>query len=202
MVEILDSLCGAMVEKKNDRAYQHSKDRQSNGLDVNDFSNQLSQLSISRNPFRDVSSSSYLLLLTPYLHSPPVSLISSPGTDPFERFGRRLIRYHSNIRHVPYVAGHGMVDIHRVSIEHAGGVIVAICDSSSSTVHGNERLDLETDQIAFAEEVSGFIEEAGVPALLVSVGLSLTSRLHFAGDYLAIGDWAGVETAAEMVYQL
>lgn len=192
----------AMVEKKQTRSRRHLRSARTNRANITNFSTQLSRLTISSNPFRNVPISSYLLLLTPYLHLCPEGIPSSPGIDPFETLGRGLTQFHSNIRHVPYVAGQGLIEMHKHLIEYAGGIIVVVCEPLSSEVNENERLDGIDDQIQFAEDASDLIEKTDVPGLLVTVGLSHEDRIRFSGDHLGVDNWSDLANAAEAVYRM
>jgi hypothetical protein len=200
MVELLGFPHSAMGDK---RYAQSTTSEISPSSGVTKLSTELNRLTISSNPFRNVPVSSYLLLLTPYLHACSNGVPSSPGTDPFEALGRELTHFHSNIRHVPYVAGHGLIKIHKHFIANAGGIIVVVWKPSSSEVDDDdERLDDEADQVTFTEEASVLIEKADIPSLLVTVGLSYGNRIHFAGDHLEVDDWSELASAAERVYQM
>jgi len=191
-----------MVEKKQTRSRRHLRSPRTNRANAANFSTQLGRLTISSNPFRNVPISSYLLLLTPYLHVCPEGIPSSPGIDPFETLGRNLTQFHSNIRHVPYVAGQGLIDVHKHLIRCAGGIIVVVCNPSSSEVNEDERLDDVDDQIQFAEDASDIIEKDDFPGLLVTVGLSHGDRIHFYGDHLGVDNWTDLAGAAETVYRM
>jgi hypothetical protein len=201
MVQLLNPFLPAMIDNNHTYPRRHSQPSKQNGIHAADISTRVSELSLSNNPFRNVPTSSYLLLLTPYLHNTPAGLPSTSGIDPFEPFGRNLTQYHSNIRHVPYVAKYGIIDIHKQHIASAGGVIVLACPSSSSELEDNEVLDHIDDQIAFAEDASELIEEADVPGLLVTVGsLNRDEQIRFWGAHLQVNGWIELATAAERVY--
>jgi hypothetical protein len=201
MVELLGFPHSAMGDKRHTRSTT-SEISPSSGVDTTKLLTQLNRLTISSNPFRNVPLSSYLLLLTPYLHVCSNGIPSTPGTDPFEPLGRKLTHFHSNIRHVPYVAGHGLIEIHKYLIAYAGGIILVVWKPLSSKVDDDERLDDEADQVTFTEEASVLIEKADIPCLLVTVGLPYGNRIHFTGDHLEVDDWSELASAAERVYQM
>ena len=49
-----------------------------------------------------------------------------PSGDPFEVFGRALVRHHNRVRHVPYIPRDGITDYHRTHINFAKVVIFVI----------------------------------------------------------------------------
>jgi hypothetical protein len=202
MVEVADPFLVAMADNNHIHSYshRHSEYPTEHEVPANDISARVQKLSLSSNPFRDVPSSSYLLLLTPYLHKTPTGLPSTSGIDPFEPFGRNLTQYHSRIRHVPYVAKHGVIDIHRQHVATAGGVIVLTCPTESSGLEDGEMLDHIDDQIAFAENISDLVKRADVPALFVTVGELDQDQIHFGGPQLHVDSWTELATAAELVY--
>lgn len=54
---------------------------------------------------------------------------SSDGLeDPFECLGRSLSKWHSRVRHVPFVTRVGLTDLHAAWIRKAGALVVVNCD--------------------------------------------------------------------------
>lgn len=71
-----------------------------------------------------------LLLFTPHL---PNTAHREPGSLPFEWFGRALSKHHPKVRHVQYVPGAPLLEIHRrcLELEPVEAVVVVVCDSRS-----------------------------------------------------------------------
>lgn len=64
----------------------------------------------------------FIVLFTPAIPS------TDSQEDPFECFGRSLSKWHSRIRHVPFVAKVGLTDLHVAWIRKAGAIVVVNCD--------------------------------------------------------------------------
>jgi hypothetical protein len=132
---------------------------------LHDFSHLFSNISLNpslTSPFESLSPSEYILLLTPYLlHAPLRHLahLSSP-MDLFEPFGRSLRTHRANIRHAPYVARHGIVEVHKRLLDHTGCVIIVLCQTPiMKDVLSYQRLDRLKYQERFANEVIKYIED-------------------------------------------
>lgn len=180
-----------------------SKCRQHHNADSTEISTRQQQLTAFRNPFQDIPISSFLLILTPYLHISPFELSTPPKSDPFEPLGRSFGEYQDHILHIPYVAKKGLTAIHRQHIPHAGGVVVVVCDSSSSAGTVSGRLDKEKDQANVAMDVSEMVAEFQIPSLLLTVCLcERGSRIPFAGPKVRVGNWRELETIADCIYEI
>ncbi|KAK6004055.1 hypothetical protein QM012_008905 [Aureobasidium pullulans] len=64
----------------------------------------------------------FIVLFTPAIPS------TDGQEDPFECLGRSLSKWHSRIRHVPFVAKVGLTDLHVAWIRRAGAIVVVNCD--------------------------------------------------------------------------
>lgn len=64
----------------------------------------------------------FIVLFTPAIPS------TDGQEDPFECLGRSLSKWHSRVRHVPFVAKVGLTDLHVAWIRKAGAVVVVNCD--------------------------------------------------------------------------
>ena len=72
-----------------------------------------------------------LVLFTPFLTpagSSDTAQKDSEHQDPFESFGRKLAKYHANIRHVPYVPATGFTRTHLQFVWQSQAVITVICE--------------------------------------------------------------------------
>jgi hypothetical protein len=173
-----------------------------------DISHVLSNLNLNSeptSPFDNLAPSEYLLLLTPYLHAPPPHHARlAVAMDPFEPFGRRLAGHHANIRHVPYVAKHGMVEVHEQLLDDAGGVIVIICQPPDMKgVSSKQRLDGLKYQERFAKEVAKYLEnELGdeVPNVIVTIDAGSFKDAKKFDAAFELDDWEDLEDTADEVF--
>jgi hypothetical protein len=142
-----------------------------------------------------------LLLLTPYLHLPPAASLADQDLDPFEPFGRQLCRFSNKVRHMPYVAKRGVIQVHEEMIDKARGVLIVICDSSASDKFAaGDRLDLVADQEWFARKVGKMARQQGKPCGLVLVGLPSAENLHY-GHRVDVKSWTELEKSADLVFK-
>jgi hypothetical protein len=155
---------------------------------------------------RSVDGADLLVLFTPVI--PPPSHINTKdkeevkkheiqeeAMDPFEPLGRALCDFHKRVRHVPFLSGAGMKEIHRTFLENAGAVLLVLCEpfesetnttvtatppplESAPTIskrkNGNATKSSRAylgEQSSFAQELSGLIDELeySVPVLLLIV---------------------------------
>ncbi|KAF2672514.1 hypothetical protein BT63DRAFT_411779 [Microthyrium microscopicum] len=173
----------------------------SNASRVN-INNLLNDLTLSSNPLEDVEEDEYILLLTPYLHAPPPHMASSSEPmDPFEPFGRELSKYHANLRHVPYIARNGMQEIHEQQMDHAGGVIVVICEPPPMQgVSSSQRLDLSKHQERFAGAVGRYLKDSDTPSILLTIEHDGTKEAKRFDEVLQLDDWDELEDCADRIY--
>jgi hypothetical protein len=121
--------------------------------------------------------------------------------DPFEPFGRDLSQHHANIRHVPYVAKHGMIQIHKQLLEGTGGVLVVICEPPTMpNVSSKQRLDGLKYQQRFARKVTEYLEELEeeIPSVLVTIDVE--SIKHNYDEAVELADWEELEDAADEIF--
>jgi len=188
-----------MGESKYAATYDHSQ--ASNGVDVTALLNNLSLQQQESCPFENVPETEAIILLTPYLQAPPPHIsASAQSMDPFEPFGRSLTEYHSNIRHVPYVATYDMTDTHRHLLNNAGGVIVVVCEPPAlAGVSSKQRVDGLKAQRRFAKAVGKYIGD--MPSVLVTVELQdVKEGEKYYATIVELADWEELEDAANDIF--
>jgi hypothetical protein len=150
-------------------------------------------------PFRYLATSDDILLLTPYLHLPPPGHPTGVQMDPFQPFGKILCNNHSNIKHMPYVAKHGMLDSHERMVLESSAVLVIVADSSASSTYLGERLDKVDHQVDFMLQVEALALSVGKPCLVVEVGLG-KGQENTKSARLQVVNWQDLETAPGVIF--
>jgi hypothetical protein len=168
------------------------------------ISHLLSNLSLTSslsNASDSPSTSEYILLLTPYLHTQPLHLehITEPA-DPFESFGRSLSSRHTNIRHSPYVAAYGITELHKCLLDQAKGIIIVLCSAPKMKhVRLNQRLDGLMDQERFAKAISKhMIDELKMSVLRILVTIDVGTNIdeEYYDAVFNLKNWDELEKAA------
>jgi hypothetical protein len=155
---------------------------------------------VKTNPvFASLHRDSTLLFLTPYLHLPPPIGPRHEQVDPFEPFGRRLMKYHRHVKHIPYVAKTGIHWSHEECIREAGGVLVVVCDSSASEDFDGERLDRVKDQERAAMQLMDLSMSLGKPTKVLVIQVDRVCK-SYCGSRSDIKSWELLKSSIERVF--
>lgn len=78
--------------------------------------------------FAELDADQSMVLFSPAIPNPTVG-----NMDPFEPFGKALAQHHQRVMHVPYVPQDGLVDFHKLMLNHASAAIIVIAEPAEST---------------------------------------------------------------------